>query len=111
MFSELPKLLDRDFAIGFFLPAAALYGWALAVLHGFGFMLAEAKPNELVSTAVAVAIVWFLAIGLMALNYPIVRLLEGYGDWHPLKSRKLFMQQYFKEKIAPTLQVQAEIDA
>jgi hypothetical protein len=111
MFSQLPKVFDRDFAVGFLLPAAALCGWIFAVARAFGFISDAISLEKLGATAVAIAIVWLVAIALMALNRPIFRFLEGYGDWHPLKLRQSWIRRYFESKIAPTLASQIAIDA
>jgi hypothetical protein len=110
MFSELPKLFDRDFAIGFFLPAAALALWVYTIVYEFGLITNAPNFDTWGSSAWAIAIVWILAITLMALNYPILRVLEGYGDWHPLKSWDSAQRKYFAKNVAPTLETQRRID-
>ena len=96
MFSELPKLFDRNFAIGFFLPVALFLIAALSVLAGIPAVSAHLAvgTKDLVTglTAAAVA-TWGLAIGLVALNYVLIRFLEGYywplNRWGFLKKRQV----------------------
>jgi hypothetical protein len=110
MFSQLPKLLDRDFAIGFFLPSATLAGWIFAIIDGFGFLTTPPNLNSWASTAVGIAIVWLAAIALMALNRPIMRCVEGYGGWRLLMPLQRKAKKYFQDKIAPALAQQSAID-
>ena len=81
MLKELPKLLGRGFAIGFFLPSAAA---ALAAL-GVASALGSPQPlawllaiQDLLDLALGVGAVWLFAVLLMALNRQIYRLYEGY---------------------------------
>lgn len=114
MFTELPKLLDRNFAIAFFLPAAALVlaGWGVLQVFGYG-MTVEAflKRDALVGTVLALVLVWLLALLLLALNYPALRLYEGYGRYHPLRWRVARQRERFRRIALPVLEVQASIDA
>jgi hypothetical protein len=110
MFSELPKLLDRDFAVGFFVPAAVLAAAVWVVLAAFGIVAKPADLDALSSTVIAIVVVWLLSILLMALNYPILRFLEGYPKWHPLKWRERIEKARFRRKIAPVLERQNEIE-
>jgi hypothetical protein len=111
MFGELPKLLDRDFAIGFFLPAAVLAAAIWMELAVFNIVERPVNLDVLSSTAIAIAVVWLLAIMLMALNYSILRFLEGYPKWHPLRWRARIEKAYFRRHIIPVLERQEEIDA
>jgi hypothetical protein len=114
MFAELPKLLDRNFAIAFFLPAAA---WSLAfssILAAFGHgtaVEAVLKRDVLIGAVLALLLVWLLALLLLALNYPILRFFEGYGHYHPLRWRKAWHQKRFRLRAGSALKIQAGIDA
>jgi hypothetical protein len=114
MFSELPKLLDRNFAIAFFLPAAALLlaGWG--VLHAFEqgpAVEAVLARDALIGAVLAIVLVWLLALLLLALNYPLLRFYQGYGRYHPLRWRAAHQRRRFGREVAPALELQAEIDA
>jgi hypothetical protein len=114
MFGELPKLFDRDFAVGFFLPGAALAAAIWGVLSGFGLVPNPPEPKELTEPAIAVAFVWFVSVGLLAFNYPILRLLEGYPKpWrHLLKYRERLWKKRFRWEAEPLLRLQREdVDA
>lgn len=91
MFSELPKLFDRDFAIGYLLPAAWFVAANVAMKDVFGlyrdlFPYILAKPSDY---ALNFAILGFssLLVGILLLvtNYEIYRFLEGYGTHNPLR--------------------------
>jgi hypothetical protein len=85
MFGQLPKLFDRNFAIGYFLPVAAFVIVGYELLAGFGltsdlFPLL-AQNNALVNTSIIAVASWFLAAFLLVLNRPLYMLKEGY--WVP----------------------------
>jgi hypothetical protein len=124
MFTELPKLLDRNFAVGFFLPAAWLGGglWMVLGLHGLVSLPATLDElGNLTNAVLAIFLVWLLAIGLLALNYPLLRLLEGYpllrlfqllGRWVPA-GREWFERRLrlrFERRAKQALALQAAID-
>jgi hypothetical protein len=82
MISMLPKLADKAFILGFFLPtllfvlvAAQLYyqqPWALAIM-------ATAKEEKgWDSLAYFVLTVWVLSLLLMMVNHTLMQMLEGY---------------------------------
>src|SRR5271169_580072 len=77
MFTELPKLFERDFVVGFFLPAAVLIGSVWVVFRTFGIVGATPSAEILASTAITVGVVWFVWVLLMALNRAVWGLLEG----------------------------------
>lgn len=82
MYSTLSKLADRNFIIGFFLPA--LLG-ALTLLSVFGNVPAIGAIGKQIGSATSltdltyfVVGVWAAAIALQSLNYAFYRMLEGY---------------------------------
>ena len=90
MLSSLPKLADRNFIIGFFLPA--LFGMALASwsFPDIKFLTPlrnlTASSRDINDAVYAVAITWLLAVVLMTSNYGIYRFYEGYtfpSTWLP----------------------------
>jgi hypothetical protein len=112
MFSELPKLFDRDFAVGFFLPAAALVASFWVVLRTFGVTGTTLGDLESwTATAIAIGVVWLVAVGLLAFNYAILRFLEGYPKFFPLRrERERFWKKRFRNAAEQNLLVQATID-
>jgi hypothetical protein len=111
VFSELPKLLDRDFAVGFFLPAAVMGAGLWIVLYAFGLTAGMPELEALTSTAIATFIVWLFSVVLLGFNHQILRCLEGYPKWLPLKSRERVQKIKFLRKIKPTLDLQDKIYA
>lgn len=97
MFSELPKLLDRNFALGYLIPAAVLLGGTLHLLVAFG-RLAPATVTRFLEhspwlgAAGVVVSSWLLGLILVAANRFLVRLREGYllPGWlaEPLRRRQ-----------------------
>lgn len=88
MFAELPKLMDRDFAVGFFLPVAAFLGLNMAVLKALGLLpglLSLAGIDLLIGTTLIGLLSWLGGIILLAINRSLIRLLEGYGRFNPLR--------------------------
>lgn len=98
MFSELPKLFDRDFAIGFFLPIACFFAAFYGLLDSFHLTnfipplkepAKEAGTGEaglLVGTTIIGLATWLFGVLLLVLNRLIYRLFEGYiwplnTDW------------------------------
>lgn len=85
---DLPKLLTRAFAVGYLLPAVGLVVALFGVLHSFGQtealvqLLLPADATLAVISTVAVA---FTAILLLAVNRPLIRILEGYGRTNPAR--------------------------
>ena len=86
--SDLPKLFGKAFAVGFLLPAAAFAFGLAGLMARFGSIrdpvsrLFEAKIADV---AVSVLLLWLGAVCLLALNRPILRLMEGYGSFNPLR--------------------------
>ena len=113
MFSELPKLLDRDFAVGFFLPAAALCGATWVVLNVFGLTATLPNIETLTSAAISIFVVWLLSVALLALHYPILRFLEGYPRTlrRLLRLRERTWKYRFRNRIVPHLELQKTLNA
>src|SRR5687768_8426382 len=88
MLSDLPKLFDRNFALGFFLPVAAFVAASLALLNALGYsavVLPVLKTDILLGATVAALGSWLGAVLLLGLNRDLIRLLEGYGRWNPAR--------------------------
>jgi len=102
MFGDLPKLLDRDFLIGYYLPSIVYLGGTifLAVFHGFmdGTWLWEFLVGQLVlATAIVILLVWLFAISLLAFNGSLYRLKEGYPFLDLLKPLTQRRRREFQE--------------
>jgi hypothetical protein len=112
MFSELPKLFDRDFAIGFLLPGALLAGAIWLVLSAFGLTENMPSPEALTASAVGIAIMFVVSVGLLACNYAILRFFEGYPWGRFVKSRERYWKRRFRTEAKPILRLQAQsVDA
>ncbi len=94
MFGELPKILDRNFAIGYLLPASV---FVLAEASFVVWMkwwswlqfVSRTKDGTLelsILTYLLFMLALVLALGLLVLNYGTIRLLEGYFWLHPPKA-------------------------
>lgn len=84
MFTELPKLFDRRFTIGFALPVAVflIASWLFLSSYGFGpFLLSIVNTDPLIGTTLGILLVWTLAVFLVGLNHSLYRFLQGYGGW------------------------------
>jgi hypothetical protein len=95
MWSELPKLFGKSFAIGYFLPSAAILLCLLGVASAFGYydrmatLLIKSDSaksySEWLGAAISIFILWVGGVALMALNRPIIRFFEGYSKYNPLR--------------------------
>lgn len=86
MFGELPKLLARDFAIGYFLPAAVFLAATFGLIAGFGLfhsLLSLANTDLLIGTTIVGLTSWIISVILLAANLSIYRIMEGYGRMNP----------------------------
>lgn len=80
MLSNLSKLADRSFIVGFFVPAVIVYvlGGLFVVrplFPGFYDAFVDKSVGDVVLNALAV---WVLAIVLMIANDPLFKIVEGY---------------------------------
>lgn len=81
MFTELPKLFDRNFAMGYVLPSVAFFVVSLLLLDVFQMTTLTSfmqDTNPIVGTALIVILAWGGGLVLLALNWEIYRFLEGY---------------------------------
>src|SRR5262245_50592324 len=88
MFGELPKLFDRNFVIGFFLPVAILITVSLFIVnpYPFGTQVVDFLTKDLlVGTTTLGLLSWVGGIVLLALNRDLYRIMEGYRKYNPLK--------------------------
>jgi hypothetical protein len=88
MFGELPKLFDRNFVIGFFLPVAIFITISILIVNPFPFgtqIVDFLKTDLLVGTTTLGLLSWVGGIVLLALNRDLYRIMEGYRKYNPLK--------------------------
>jgi hypothetical protein len=86
MFAELPKLFDRNFAIGFFLPFALAAAASLYLLDQSGLsgnILPILQKDLIVGGTVYGLLSWLGGILLLVTNRDLYRILEGYGKLNP----------------------------
>lgn len=112
MFTELPKLLDRNYMVGFLLPAAVLSGlcwWILALYRLVPINPWSKDIDALVGGTAAIALVWLVSILLVALNGAVDRLMQGYGWTGPglVITREL---EKFDSDAAPVLEHRTAMD-
>jgi len=111
MFEKLPDLLDKNFAVGFLLPAAGWLFGILLTLADFNILHSQIQLTQLDTlsdTVLAIIVVWLAAIALLALNRPLIRFMEGYGKYHPFAWRSLWKRRFHKQA-APFLELQSQI--
>jgi hypothetical protein len=102
MFGELPKLFDRNFAVGFFLPVAIFVTLSGVVLGQYGFapnMVGYLATDLLVGTTIIGLISWVGGIVLLAVNRDLYRLMEGYGKYNPVKIFAWFEKRRYQKAI------------
>lgn len=89
MFSSIPKLFGREFAMAFFLPTAACLAAVYALLCSFRrtqwIERSLASHDLLERIALFGFLCWIGAVMLLAMNHLIIRTLEGYGSINPLR--------------------------
>jgi hypothetical protein len=117
---NIPKLFDRNFAVGFFMPAGIMLGLVWLILRAFG-QLADwmrfESVDKFLDAAMVAAGAWLLAVFLVAINRTVVRTLEGYTfkDWQ-FRGRRLFAlldrrwHRRFAEEAKPALDHQRDVD-
>jgi hypothetical protein len=88
MFGELPKLFDRNFVIGFFLPVAIFITVSILIINPYPFGAQAVNlltTDLLVGTTTLGLLSWVGGIVLLAINRDLYRLMEGYLAYNPLK--------------------------
>jgi len=96
MLSTLPKLVDKTFVFGFFLPSLV---FAIAMLFLFAdtanvqLILAKfSESNAFENITYVILFVWGIAFILLLFNYQWYRILEGYS-WPAAKLRFLLKRE------------------
>ena len=88
MFGELPKLFDRNFVIGFFLPVALFITFSILIInpYAFGTQIMDFLTTDLLVGTTALGMLsWVGGIVLLALNRDLYRIMEGYQRYNPIK--------------------------
>jgi hypothetical protein len=107
----LPRLLGRSFLIGFMLPATVFLRALKVIDHAFQIeVLAIPKDTDVLGVVVNPFAIMFIAILLLALNRPIVRILEGYGRANPFKALLARQLKFYRENIEPVLAEKSQLD-
>lgn len=98
MFSELPKLFDRNFAIGFLLPAIIFIIISSRPLADIGlFPKSYSFEKEILTiTTITALMSWLCGIFLLVINRDIYRLLEGYGKLNPAQAFAFIERRYYR---------------
>ncbi len=102
MYSELPKLLDRNFAIAYFLPVNLFLIASTWLLESTGYwrkIASRLTGNTIVDATLAIFVAWIISILLMVLNYEIYRFLEGYHKYNPLRVFQSTIIKIFRKKL------------
>lgn len=102
MFSELPKLFDRNFAIAYFLPVGLFIAASTWLLKSVGYWAkieTVLTGTTIVDTTLAILIGWIVGILLLVLNREIYRFLEGYNTYNPLRIFGNRAKQKYKAKV------------
>lgn len=108
MFAELPKLFDRDFTVGYFLPVGLFLAASLTLAGELGWLpavdwTAVSETDLLVGSTLAGLAAWVGGVGLLVLNRDLIQLLEGYGAYNPVKALAPLERRRFRR-------LQAELD-
>jgi len=120
MFGGFPKLFDRAFFIGYFLPAFLLVVGLGANLFAFGyidekftdFLAKRSTAAHALGATISLVFIWLFSILLMTFSRPIIRLLEGYGRLNPFRILLPWQQSEFKAKAEPHFRkLQSVLDA
>lgn len=88
MFSELPKIFDRNFAVGYILPSSIFLVMNLGLAIEFELLpdlLNWLHSNPLIGITIIGFISLVGGVILMAANLNIIRIMEGYGRLNPLR--------------------------
>jgi hypothetical protein len=117
---NIPKLFDRNFFVGFFVPSGIMLGLAWLILRAFDRLadwMRFESADKFLDAAIVAAGVWLLAVLLVAINRTLVRTLEGYTfiGWHFLGVRPFpFLerrwQDRFERQAKPVFDHQHEVD-
>ena len=87
MFEQLPRLFDRNFLLGYFVPVTIFLGFALAVLaplRGLGHIFAGIEKDPSIALVYGLVLSAIIAYMLFSVNRFMIIFTEGY--YFPLNS-------------------------
>ena len=93
-------LFDRNFVVGYVLPAAIFLGISLVLLNGFGLLphvfvlIQDDTPLFILIAGIAS---WIFGLCLFIVNADIVALMEGYGRFNPARFFGRVQTQRYRE--------------
>ena len=114
MFGELPKLFDRNFVIGFFLPVAIFITLSILIVNPYPFgsqARAFLATDLLVGTTTLGLLSWVGGILLLALNRDLYRTMEGYLKYNPLKLLDWMEKRRYRRLVRAVAQLDEEYAA
>ena len=100
MLSDIPKLFDKNFAIGYLIPSLGLLLGIQGLLSAFGIASLPGfltETNLVIGSAIVALLGWLVGVVLAATNRDIIRFLEGYGDYNPLWVLLPLQKKYFND--------------
>lgn len=103
MFGELPKLFDRNFAVGYFLPVSIFITISGFLLGQYGFapnIVTYLATDLLVGTTILGLLSWVGGILFLAINRDLYRIMEGYGKVNPVKLFSWFEKRRYQNAIS-----------
>src|SRR5262249_322451 len=106
MVGELNKIFDKNFVVGYAIPASAFIAASMGLLHGFQQLPSwlQINPDDPLKDTTFVALVPLsVAIVLMAFNRVFFRILEGYW-WFDLGHYLSFYQRWRWRRLSHTYQ-------
>lgn len=117
MFGELPKLFDRDFVIGYFLPMALFLVATLSLMAGYNLLppllSIVSQPTQLdllLGTTLLGVASWLGAVVLLLLNRGLLRVIEGYGQFNPARLLRPLTLRSYKRLISERDTLKAQVD-
>ncbi|MBC8508223.1 MAG: hypothetical protein ISR58_13925 [Anaerolineales bacterium] len=102
MFGELPKLFDRNFAVGFFLPVGIFITLSGVILNSYPFgpdISVFLEIDLLIGTTILGLLSWIGGIVLLAVNRDLYRFMEGYGSLNPVKLFGWFEKRRYRNTL------------
>jgi hypothetical protein len=114
VFGELPKILDRNFVIAFFLPVVTFIAASLGIIHAYNLfpaLLPALRADLLIGTTIIGLATWLGGTVLLVTNRDIYRLFEGYGRLNPLRLLSFIERQRYRELQRQISKLDAQYDS